>query len=138
MKNTITWLVYFSSFHSLSSRANNCVYFICFIEVKNEMGASESVTVRVSFNRSNGFYFGGEKLTGTVSFQNIQSKVTVEEILLELIGEFGYTTRETRWGRDTKGRSHREHYTEYHHVPFLTIPVSVFRSTKEQVRLFML
>ena len=98
------------------------------------MGAGESMTVRVSFNRSNKFYFGGEKITGTISFQNIQNKVTVEEILLELIGEFGYTTRETRWRRNIKGQSHKEHYTEYHHVPFLKIPVLVFRSTKEQVR----
>ncbi|CAF3405652.1 unnamed protein product [Rotaria sp. Silwood2] len=99
------------------------------------MGANESATVKVNFNRSNAFYFGGEKITGNISFQNVQNKVTVEEILLELIGELGYTTQETRWRRNMKGGSHKEHYTEYHHETFLKIPVSVVRSAHGKKKL---
>ncbi|CAF3642740.1 unnamed protein product [Rotaria socialis] len=99
------------------------------------MGASESAVINVNFNRSNAFYYAGEKLTGNVSFQNIQNKLKIEEILLELIGELGYPTQQIRWRRDTKGRSHKEPYTDCHRVTFLKVPVSIVRSVHRQKKL---
>jgi hypothetical protein len=98
------------------------------------MGASGSAIINVNFNRLNAFYYGGEILTGNISFQKIQNKLKIEEILLELIGELGYPTQQIRWRRDTKGRSHKEHYTDCHRVTFLKIPVSIVRSIHIRVR----
>jgi hypothetical protein len=97
------------------------------------MGANESANVKVNFHRSNCFYFGDEKISGTVSFQNLKPTLTPEEIFLELIGEIGYTAKETPWHHDTSGRLRQVSRIEHHHVHFLSQRVSVGGSNHEQV-----
>lgn len=89
------------------------------------MGASESAEIHVNFNRPNLFYYAGEQISGNISFQNTHDKLTLDEIFIELIGELGYTTRETRRRHDSNGHPHTEHYTEYHRIPFLTLRLPV-------------
>lgn len=84
------------------------------------MGANESSSIQVEFGRANLFYFGGESITGTISFQNSQSKVTLDGIFLEFVGEIGFTSRETRHRRETNGHVKTEHYTQTHQIPFVT------------------
>ena len=100
------------------------------------MGASESTEIQVSFNRPNLFYYAGEQISGTISFQNTNDKLTLDGIFLEFIGELGYTTRETRCRRDNNGRSHTEHYTEYHRIPFITSRIPVVQPQHGQVNIF--
>lgn len=84
------------------------------------MGANESSSIQVEFSRPNLFYFGGESITGTISFQNSQSKVTLDGIFLEFVGEIGFTSRETRNRRENNGHIKTEHYTQTHQIPFVT------------------
>lgn len=99
------------------------------------MGAGESVTINLSFNRSNPVYYGGEKVTGNISFQNMQHKLKIEEFLVELIGELSYPTQEIRWHSDAKGRSRKEQYTQHRRITLLKIPASVSASTYGKVNL---
>ncbi|CAF1449936.1 unnamed protein product [Adineta ricciae] len=96
------------------------------------MGASESTSIHVSFNRSNLFYFAGEQITGNIAFQNTHDKLTLDEIFLEFVGEAGYTTRETRRHHDNNGRSHTEYYTEYHQIPFMIHRIPVVQPQQGQ------
>ncbi|CAF1211287.1 unnamed protein product [Adineta steineri] len=84
------------------------------------MGANESVSIRINFNRSNRFYFTGEQVSGNISIDNLREKVKLDEIFIELVGELGYTTQEIRTKNDSNGKSTSENYTSYHHIPFLT------------------
>ncbi|CAF1178526.1 unnamed protein product [Adineta steineri] len=91
------------------------------------MGASESAEIRVSFDRSTLFYYSGENIIGNITFHNTHEKLALDEIFLEFIGELGYTTRETRRRHDSNGRSHTEHFTEYHRIPFTSHRIPVVR-----------
>ena len=99
------------------------------------MGASESTSIHVTFNRSNLFYFAGEQITGNIAFQNTHDKLTLDEIFLEFVGEAGYTTRETRRHNDSNGRSRTEHYTEYHQIPFMIYRIPVVQPQQGQVNI---
>ena len=98
------------------------------------MGASESVTIQVNFNRPTQFYFAGEQVLGDVLLQNDRDGLKSEEISVELIGELGYSRQEMRSGTDSNGNATTEQYTEYHNVPFLNLRVPLIRSNDGQVR----
>ncbi|UJR16131.1 hypothetical protein I4U23_003042 [Adineta vaga] len=101
------------------------------------MGASESTSIDVSFNRPNLFYFAGEQITGNISFKNTRDKLTLDGIFLEFIGEAGYTTREARRRHDSSGRSNTEYYTEYHQIPFITHRIPVIEPQHGQRELYL-
>ncbi|CAF1132827.1 unnamed protein product [Adineta ricciae] len=84
------------------------------------MGTSASSSVQIYYNRSSNFYSGGERVDGIVSLTNTQDNLKVCDIFIELIGELGYTTQETRSTTDSNGNSTTESYTEYHRIPFWT------------------
>ena len=98
------------------------------------MGASESVTIQVNVSRSSQFYLPGERVSGNVSLQNDRDKLKSEKIFVELVGELGYSTSETRSSTDSKGNTTTEHYTDYHHLPFLTLRVPLAQLDVKQVR----
>jgi hypothetical protein len=99
------------------------------------MGASGSTELQVNFSRPSLFYFGGEKITGNISFQNTQDKLTLDAIFLECIGEMGYTTEETRQCFDNNRNPRTEHYTQNNVVPFMNIRIPVVRPQYGQVRI---
>ena len=85
------------------------------------MGIGKSIEVSVSLNHSNGFYYAGEQVTGIVSLHNKQKKITLSNLYIEFIGEFGYKTEEKFQSYDALG--HVEHYdkTVHHQSPFAHI-----------------
>jgi hypothetical protein len=99
------------------------------------MGASGSSEVKVDFSRPNLFYFASEQVTGNLSFQNAQDKLTLDGIFLEFIGEMGYTTDEIRQYYDTNGNSRTENYTQNHAVPFISIRIPVAQPQYGQVKI---
>ncbi|CAF4014743.1 unnamed protein product [Rotaria sp. Silwood1] len=96
------------------------------------MGAGESIAIQTKFNRSNDFYFVGEQISGNILFQNDHDRLKLDEIFVELVGELGYKTQESRSSTDSNGNSTTEHYTEYHHIPFLTLTVLLARPNNKQ------
>jgi hypothetical protein len=84
------------------------------------MGASESAEIKVNFDRTDLFYYGGENISGTITFENLHDKLTIDQIFLEFTGELGYSSREARRKIDSNGRSRTEYYTEHHQTPFMT------------------
>jgi hypothetical protein len=99
------------------------------------MGASGSSEIQVSFNRPSLFYFAGEQIAGTISFQNNQDKLSLDCIFLECVGELGFTTQEVRHHHDNNGRARTEHYTKYHHIPFMNFRVPVAQPQYGQVKI---
>ncbi|UJR17141.1 hypothetical protein I4U23_004037 [Adineta vaga] len=75
-------------------------------------GTSSSITIHI--DRSNGFYFTDETISGTVELTINEGHIEAEEIFMQLTGEIGYTS--TRTVRDNKNHSSTQ--TDYHHVPF--------------------
>ena len=100
------------------------------------MGASESAAIEVNFSRSNQFYFPGEHVSGNISFRNERDKLRLNEIFVELIGELGYTTQETRSSTDSNGNSVTEHYTDNHYIPFLTVCLPLAQPNDGKVRVY--
>ena len=60
------------------------------------MSVGESTEIQINFNCPSLFYFTGEPITGYISFQNAQDKLTLNTIFLEFISEMGYVTQESR------------------------------------------
>ena len=80
------------------------------------MGSSNSVCINIRLDRTNSFYFAGESVSGTINVHIKSGDVKVDEIILLLAGEAGYTT--TRTVQDTNG-SHT--VTDYHTKSFLKL-----------------
>src|SRR5690349_16674611 len=99
------------------------------------MGTSQSVIIQVNFNRSNCFYLTGEQVLGTISLQNEHNQLKLDDASIDLIGELGYTTQETRTTTDSEGKSTSESYTDYHDLPFLTMHLSLVQSKHGEVKL---
>ena len=99
------------------------------------MGANGSSRIEVNFNRPDLFYFGGDRVSGDVSFHNSQEKITVNAVLMEFIGEMGFTTEESRRTFNNDGTSQTKKYTEPHAIPFITIRFPVAQPQYGQVKL---
>ncbi|CAF4433313.1 unnamed protein product, partial [Rotaria sp. Silwood2] len=96
------------------------------------MGSSESIAIQMNFNRSSCFYFAGEQISGNISFQNDRDRLKLEEIFVERVGELAYRTQDTRSSTDSNGNLTTEYYTDYHHIPLLTIRVPLVRPSDGQ------
>jgi hypothetical protein len=99
------------------------------------MGASGSTELQVNFNRPSLFYFAGEQISGNIIFQNTQDKLTLDAIVLECIGEVGYTTQESRQHYDHNGNTRTETYTQNHVIPFMNIRIPVAQPQYGQVNI---
>jgi hypothetical protein len=99
------------------------------------MGAGGSSEIQVSFSRPSLFYFAGEQIAGTISFQNAQEKLTLDRIFLECVGELGYTTQEVRHYHDKEGHPKTEHYTKHHQIPFMNVRIPVAQPQYGQVNI---
>lgn len=102
------------------------------------MGAQESIGIRVNFDRSNSFYFAGEKITGNIIAQNILENVQFEEMYLEFVGELGYSTEETRQRVAENKTTETERYTEHHVIQFVKIPISVAPPCNSKVKYYII
>jgi hypothetical protein len=98
------------------------------------MGAGESTTVQVNFNRPDHSYLPGEQVTGNIVFYNHRDRLKLINSFVELTGELEYTTTENRSSTDSEGRSTTETYTEYHHIPFFTLRTPLTQSNDGTVR----
>lgn len=115
------------------------------------MGAEGSTHLQVNFDRQNLAYFSGEQISGNITFQSTREKLEIDEIFLEIVGELGFTTQETRHvpnnlnhNPDHITNSTQIHptsttttqtYTVNHDIPFLKVPVSVARPPPGQVKI---
>jgi len=98
------------------------------------MGANGSSELQVNFSRPNLFYYAGEQVSGYISFQNTQDKLTLDGIFLEFVGEMGYTTQEVRHVTDSNGNRRTENHTENHSTPFITLRIPVAQPQYGQVK----
>ncbi|CAF2971726.1 unnamed protein product [Rotaria sp. Silwood2] len=101
------------------------------------MGASESIAIQVNLNRPDRFYFVGEQVSGNILFQNDHNQLKLEEIILKLVGELGYTTQESRSSTDINGNTTTENYTDYHDIPFFTISLPLARPIDGQQKMIL-
>ncbi len=97
------------------------------------MGANGSTALQVKFSRPSLMFFAGEQVSGNITFQNTQEKITLDGIFLEYVGEMGYTTQETRYIIDKNGHRRPENYVENHSTPFVTIRIPVAQPQYGQV-----
>ena len=99
------------------------------------MGASESASIRLSFNRSNSFYYAGEMINGSISAAHISNKIDVQDVRVEFIGELTHPESATRWIENDHGRAHKEQYIEPNRVVFWSAEIPVMRSSQGKVSL---
>ncbi|CAF0815406.1 unnamed protein product [Adineta ricciae] len=59
------------------------------------MGSNHSVQINIHLDRANSFYFAGETVSGTINVRISAGQIKLDEILLLLAGESGYTTTHT-------------------------------------------
>ena len=98
------------------------------------MGAAESASIRVNFNRSNVFYYAGETVTGSISTTNLRNKINDHEAFIEFIGELTSPTPSTRLSQEEHGRARKENYIEPNRVIFWSAQVAIMRPTQNKVR----
>jgi hypothetical protein len=89
----------------------------------------------VRFNRPSSLYYAGEQITGNISLYNSHKKLTLNQIHLEFIGEFGYTTKDSHRSHDGTGHSQIENHTVYHKIPFIHNRYLVFNTNDNQVKI---
>ncbi|CAF1238335.1 unnamed protein product [Adineta steineri] len=92
------------------------------------MGSNNSVLIDIHLDRTNPLYYAGETVSGTINVHFKAGQIKVDEIILLLSGEVGYTT--TRSVNDSNGSSHTE--THYHTKSFLKIKNIVESPQPEQ------
>ncbi|CAF4171843.1 unnamed protein product [Adineta steineri] len=92
------------------------------------MGSNNSVLIDIHLDRTNPLYYAGETVSGTINVHFKAGQIKVDEIILLLSGEVGYTT--TRSVNDSNGSSHTE--THYHTKSFLKIKKIVESPQPEQ------
>lgn len=98
------------------------------------MGAAESASIRINYNRSNAFYYAGEIIAGSVSMTNMKSKMNSREASIEFIGESTSPTPSTRLIQEEHGRTRKENYIEPNRVIFWRVQVPITRSIQSKVK----
>jgi hypothetical protein len=99
------------------------------------MGVSGSTELQINFSCPSLFYFTDEAITGYISFQNTQDKLTLDAIFLEFIGEMEYVTQESRQYYDSNNTAKTENYSKNHVIPFINIRVPVAQPQYGQVKI---
>lgn len=97
------------------------------------MGIGGSTEVVVNFNSPTLFYYGGDRVSGTIEVQNTYDKIRIGQLFLELTGELGYVSREVREVADGNQRSRSEQETRQNQVVFLNHHVPVIQAPNGQV-----
>ena len=101
------------------------------------MGIGKSNAVNITLSRSSSFYYAGEKVTGYVSFHNKHKNFKINNVFLEFIGEFGYTTKHKYHIQDSIGHSQPEHRTVYHQLPFIRIRCPLIDRERNEVNIYI-
>ncbi|CAF1021076.1 unnamed protein product [Rotaria sordida] len=96
------------------------------------MGIGKSTTINVNFNHSDSFYYAGEKVSGTISLNNPEKKLTLTNVSLAFIGEVGYTGQRTHHSHDSIGNLQLENLTGDHQLLFINTHLQFTHSEDNQ------
>lgn len=101
------------------------------------MGIGKSSRIDVTFDHANGFYYSGERVNGIISFHNTHKKLTLNNISIGFIGEFGYTALEAHEIRDGTGYVQTEDRVVDHRVPFISNRIPSVHSMSKEVGVWL-